>query len=76
MTTHYPTSSPMPMKGLLTTPGFAAECVVSSSPTGGWLIYDPSPAPPNGAYTLTFADEEISAVRVQCSHGVCRVTDS
>jgi hypothetical protein len=75
MTDRYSTS-PMPMKGQLTRPGFTAECVVTPSPTGGWLIYEPSPTPPDGGYTLTFADEKILPIRAQCSGGVCRVTDS
>jgi len=48
---------------------------VTPSPTGGWLIYEPSPTPPDGGYTLTFADEKILPIRAQCSGGVCRVTD-
>jgi hypothetical protein len=75
MTTRYQTPT-MRMKGWLTASGFTAECEVTSNPTGGWLIYYPSPKPPDGAYTLTFADEKISPVRARCSDGVCKVIDA
>ena len=75
MTTRY-ASPPMRMRGHLVAQGFTAECVVTPNPTGGWLIYDPSRKPPDGAYTLTFADKKISPVRAHCTGGVCRVVDS
>ncbi len=52
--------SPMPMKGWLTSKKFKAGCVVTRNPIGGWLIYEEWPAPPDGDYILSFADEEIS----------------
>jgi hypothetical protein len=58
MTDRYSTS-PMPMKGWLTSKKFKANCIVTWSPIGGWLIYEEWPSPPDGHYTLSFADEKI-----------------
>jgi hypothetical protein len=47
----------MQYKGRLIDKGHTAECVVTASPTGGWLIYDVTPQLPDGPYTLTFGDK-------------------
>jgi hypothetical protein len=44
-------------KGQLTGNGFTADCILTPSPTGGWLIFDVTPTSlPEGAYALTFGD--------------------
>jgi hypothetical protein len=69
--------SPNPMKGHLTAGAFTALCAVTTSPTtGGLLIYDPTPQPPDGSYTLTFADKTLPPVRARCTGGVCKVDDA
>ena len=70
------TLSPNPMKGYLTAGAFTATCDVTTSPTGGLLIYHPTPQPPDGAYTLTLADEALPPMRAQCAGGVCKVDDA
>ena len=47
----------MQYKGRLVGKGHTAECVVTESPTGGWLIYDVTPQLPDGSFTLTFGDK-------------------
>jgi hypothetical protein len=38
-----------------------AVCVVTPSPTGGWLIYEVTPDLPDGSYALTFGDRHEKA---------------
>lgn len=45
-----------PYKGQLVGNGGMAVCVVTPSPTGGWLIYEVTPHLPDGSYALTFGD--------------------
>jgi hypothetical protein len=70
------TLSPNPMKGQLTAGQFTADCVVTTSPAGGLSIYDPTPQPPDGSYTLTLADKKLPPVPARCAGGVCKVDDA
>ena len=65
-----------PYKGQLVSDGGMAECVVTTSQTGGWLVYEVTPHLPDGSYALTFGDgHEKRSAGARFKHHVWKVED-